>query len=282
MIAELLSFDHVIIIAVIAAAVGWALLNNKRPRIVGLALSREEYLTEKVEKLQAAQESLLRSNAQAQDDIARLKLELVEAKKRIAVLEAQVAWYEKEKAEDDAKLASATPPPKKNTLLVILGDDKDLYVDLVALRKVAAVKGFRLSRVYPATYDRIKDAIDRRRRDGNPVKYVHIAAHACENGVQLLDQRTGRTTLVSPSDLSDILGDVEVLVINGCESSVIGDNVGIPFVVTMREEVPHNDAKQFAEVFWSAIGNKLSPEEAYDQALDRVPNDVSEYAEFHS
>jgi hypothetical protein len=54
----------------------------------------------------------------------------------------------------------------------------------------------------------------------------------------------------------------------------------VPFVITMREQVNHDDAARFTEAFWTAIGTRTDPEDAFYEAIDKVPN-VQEFAQLH-
>jgi len=52
-------------------------------------------------------------------------------------------------------------------------------------------------------------------------------------------------------------------------------------VISMREEISHQDAAVFAEVFWMGIGENLNAEDAFDRALQRCSPVVAEFAELH-
>jgi hypothetical protein len=79
-----------------------------------------------------------------------------------------------------------------------------------------------------------------------------------------------------------LLDGVEILVIAGCESSEIGDLLGVvPYVVTMSNRVEHKDAAAFTRRWWSAIGRGLEPDEAWSEAIERSPSGMSEYVVRH-
>ena len=111
---------------------------------------------------------------------------------------------------------------------------------------------------------------------GDPIKYIHIAAHMSHEGIQL-------DRLVTVAELSEVLADAEILVLSGCRSDVMGDYLGVvPTVISMREQISHADAAVFTQVFWEEVakhyGNGAA---ALETTLERVPTNVAEFVELH-
>ena len=156
--------------------------------------------------------------ARLQGVVDTLVSQLAEAQQRIRSLELEVM--------DHGLTAVSTAQPK--TLLVVLGDDPSLEVDLAALRGVA---GLRVTRIMPATYAELKRTLERARRTHQDILLVHMAVHACTNGIQM-------DRLVSAVELSELLRGVQVLVIMGCRSAAVADLLTVvPHVVAFRRGI---------------------------------------------
>lgn len=172
---------------------------------------------------------------------------------------------------------------ERRRLLLVLGDDGStgahgarLHVDLAAMRAVRAKTGLEFVRVQDATPDKIGRHLDRARGMGSAFDYVHISAHGGGSGVVLGGQ------LVSWEWLSGVLDGVQVAVLASCDSSGIGDWLGVvPYVVSMAEGVGHEDAGRFTQAFWTEIGRGTAPADAFDVALDRCPAYVREFVIAH-
>lgn len=229
--------------------------------------TREAQLQRQVEELNATVRTLLMTDRERQKrieiletDLAVTRLDLAKAQGEIVRLQERLAIY-----ESGAGAKKATP----RALLVALGNDPELQVDLAALRGA----GLRITRLQPVTYDSLKSTLERARRQGKPIELVHMAVHAGPSGVQL-------DRIVSRLELSELLRNVTVLVVMGCFSSDLADFLPVvPTVVAFREAVPHSEAWQFALLFWSAIADGLTPEAAFDLAVERGPSAIGEYAE---
>jgi hypothetical protein len=216
--------------------------------------AEEARLTELERKLKYLQDEDIRKGQL----IATLQGELAAARERIRFLEGQQAVKPVMAVVDEAPL------------MVIIGDDPSLLVDLAALR---GVKGLRVTRLLPATHGSLKTTIERFRRQGKPLELVHFSVHAGPEGIRL--DRT-----VTPTELSELLRGVRIAVFMGCLTAEIGDLLAvIPAVVAFREPVPHDEAWQFSMLFWRAIGEGLTPAAAFDRAIERGPTAIGEYAE---
>lgn len=210
------------------------------------------------------------------------------AKERIAKLDAKVRKLLAERSEwkrlmhdhmrlreelENKGIVEATPV---TPLLAAIGSDAMLKLDEAALRAVRTETGMEFERIRDATLPAIKRRLDRERGYGRPFDKLHLAVHSAPDGIILSGQ------LVDAAALSEILDGVQVLLVAGCESSQIGDALGVvPYVITMNEAVGNADAAQFTKVFWTQIGKRKKPAEALRKALELAPSGMSEYVERH-
>ncbi len=161
-------------------------------------------------------------------------------------------------------------------LLVVLSPDAGMSVDLAALRGVRQSTGLSFKRLVGVSREVLARHLDRARFHGHPWRLVHMGVHSGPDGVVLGDG------VVSGAWLSEHMQGVEVLLLAGCSSDVIGDWLSVvPFVVTLSEDIPQDDAARLTAAFWSGIGSGLSPSDALLSALSRVPPSVAEYVERH-
>lgn len=265
----------VTLLMLVAGVSFWAgAMRRLRQAPVSMALTRREIDTLKAQVstllddlVEERRKRLELERALAEERGKRMELEnsLAEAQRRIQFLEM--------KLEGDGKLAGSS---KQQSLLVGIGSDDALRIDLAALRKVKRETGMLFTRLMPMTKRNLEAALENRRARGNPFRYVHLSLHAGPEGVICADG------LADGLWLSEHLQDVQVLVIAGCHGDEIGNLLGVvPFVVTMRENIEHKDAAIFTEVFWSQIGHGRNPEDAFYEALQRCPPAVAEFAELH-
>ena len=62
------------------------------------------------------------------------------------------------------------------------------------------------------------------------------------------------------------------------EGDSIGDWLGVvPHVITLSEDITHEDAAVLTQHFWHNIGLSMEPGAALDEALTHCPPAVSEY-----
>jgi hypothetical protein len=162
------------------------------------------------------------------------------------------------------------------TLLVCVGSDQVLALDLAVLRRVRAAAGLQFSRLLDPSRRKFADALRRERSFGRPVELLHMAVHASPDGVKFADG------LVDGDWLSERLDGVQVLLLAGCESDGIGDWLGVvPYVVTFGEALGNEDAAVLAQHFWQNIALDKEPGEALDEALRHCPPAVAEYVVRH-
>lgn len=161
-------------------------------------------------------------------------------------------------------------------LLVVVGADAALRVDLAALRSVKAQAGLAFHRLNNATREAVDRYLRRERSNGRGVRWVHMAVHASPEGVLLADGQ------VNGDWLSERLLGVQVLVLAGCNGDQVGDWLGVvPHVVTLGEEIGHGDAATLTEQFWLQMARGAEPARALEMALERCAPAVSEYVVRH-
>lgn len=225
--------------------------------------SREAQLERDVKQLRAALDLLTTDRLKDREKIEQLEAKLVTANDRIKELEIRLAQYEGSTKRNDKHL------------LVGIGKDAQLQIDLASLRAVKTKTGMGFTRIMPVTKERLHLTLANARTSGRPIRLLHLSVHA-EPEFIALDEK------VDAVWLSGELQDVQILVLAGCETSAVGTWLGVvPNVVTMLEAVRMDDAARFSEVFWTNIGLGKNSEDAFYDALDKVPA-VSEFAELHN
>lgn len=184
--------------------------------------------------------------------------------------------WQLEHPEHGTAASVAQKTEKRVPILACIGDDGMFEVDLTALRAVRTQTGLRFSRLYPVTLDSLERKLNSDRASGKAVRYIHFAVHSGPEGLVFGDG------IATGLWLSQRLSGVEVAVIAGCKSDVVGDLLGVVrAVVTMREDIRNSDAALFTEVFWTGIGNGMTVDQAFEEALDRCPPEVAEFVELH-
>lgn len=171
-------------------------------------------------------------------------------------------------------------PPNSATnirpLFAAIGSDAILRVDEAMLRAVEAATGMGFELLEDATFDTLKERLDRARGYGRGFDKLHLAVHSTPDAIMLSDGP------IDAIKLSRILRGVRVMLIAGCNSARLGDLLGVvPFTITMEEEVLSMDAARFSRWFWQSIGEGREPGEAVKIALDRAPSGMSEYVTKH-
>lgn len=180
--------------------------------------------------------------------------------------------------EDEAQKQAVSPSTAARvpTLLVCIGNDPALMVDLAMLRAVKRETGLHFHRIRNATRTAIEDHLRRERELGRPVRYLHLACHGGSQGILLADGMVGGEWL------STHLQGVEVLLLGACKGEMVGDWLAVvPWVVTFADALGHKDAAVVTRAFWTAIANGRSPEDALQVALEAAPPHVSEFVVKH-
>lgn len=172
--------------------------------------------------------------------------------------------------------AAAVTPRRTGSLLVVVGDDPQLRVDLAALRKVKRATGLTFHRLSDATSAAFDNYMRRERSKGHGVTLLHMAVHSSAAGVVFSDQ------VVDGNWLSERLMGVEVMLLAGCRGDSVGDWLGVvPHVVTLDDAISHQDAGTLTEHFWMNIARGVKPDLALELALQRCAPAVSEYVVRH-
>jgi len=209
------------------------------------------------------------------------------AQMRIADLERNQDWLleqyrivgtkatEMERQVDALKRGEPTAEETLPSLIVAIGSDATLRLDLASLRAVRTETGMEFQRIENATLGTLRQYINRARMSGRKFN-IHLAVHSGPKGVELGGQ------VIDSITLSEIFDGCGVLLIAGCESSEVGDFLGVvPYVITIAEKVTHENAAFFSRAFWTAIGKQMPPGPALREALQRAPSGMSEYVTRH-
>jgi hypothetical protein len=166
--------------------------------------------------------------------------------------------------------------PAGRTLLVCVGPDSALMLDLAALRTVRSATGLKFLRLLEATRPKFATALRRERSFGRPIELLHLALHASDQGIQFADG------VADGNWLSERLFGVRIVLLASCARDSVGDWLGaVPHVITLSEEIAHEDAAVLAQHFWHNIGLNMEPGEALDEALGHCPPAVGEYVVRH-
>lgn len=230
-------------------------LAMRRQRKLPAFENREMMLEKRVSDLE---DELQRTKA----TVATLQQLLYEKQTQIERLQAQIRQLEG---------TQKTARRSRQSMVIAYTDQKMLEEDLAALRGVTA---FRRDVIRHASRQDLRTLIDERRGQGQPVRYVHLAMHASEQGVAFADG------LADGLWMSETLMGVEVLVIAGCTSMRTASLTGsVPIVVSMRDEVDSAAARIFSRAFWGDIADGIDPEDAFYAAIDRSPTGLAEMVE---
>jgi hypothetical protein len=166
--------------------------------------------------------------------------------------------------------------PAGRTLLVCIGPDSALMLDLAALRAVRSTTGLAFKRIVDTSRPKFAGALRRERNLGRPVELLHLALHASPDGVEFADG------LADGNWLSERLFGVRIMLLASCRGDTIGDWLGVvPHVITLSEDITHEDAAVLTQHFWHNIGQSMDPGPALDEALTHCPPAVSEYVVRH-
>src|SRR3990167_7378492 len=235
------NLDIIIVLLVVA---GTFVVMRWLERKIGYRISESDY-ERKVEELEERVKWLLE--------------ELQLAKGRIRELE---------KAQQTPAPKAATTPAKP--LLFVCGPDNRLCeIDRQALRRT----GISFQRLYDATKTMISDELRRHRQDDNLYPWLHITAHANEEGIQLADG------LAPPAFWNDILSGVQVVFLAACQTANVADALaGMVTVVYVLEDIDNRDASDFTYAFWRRMREHGDPVQAYRQAVVEAPQ-IAEFTD---
>jgi hypothetical protein len=162
--------------------------------------------------------------------------------------------------------------PAGRTLFVCIGPDSALMLDLAALRAVRSATGLKFTRILDATRAKFTLALRRERNLGRPIELLHLALHASPAGVEFADG------VADGNWLSERLFGVRIMLLASCQGDSIGDWLGVvPHVITLSEEISHEDAAVLTQHFWHNIGLSMEP----GAALGHCPPAVGEFVVRH-
>lgn len=204
--------------------------------------------------------------------------QLLEQKQRIDFLIEQlqlsgVRIKELEKARDgnnDKGKEAERDQESFKSLLLICGSSAEMCdLDRIALRRAKV----SFQRLYHASRSMITDALRRRRQDGTPYRWVHVAAHADDAGVELADG------MADPAWWNETMIGIELVFLAACRTAKVADELaGMVTVISVTEEIENEIAQEFAYSFWKHMARLDSARDAYELALAEVP-EVQEYTE---
>lgn len=162
-------------------------------------------------------------------------------------------------------------------VLVVVGTDPEFDIDLSAFRGVREETGMRFTRLRNPTLKKLQDHLRILHVDyDGKLPNLHFSCHMSAQGIVLQD------TILSPSQLSEIITGAPNLFLAGCDSIEITSALSsIPYVLAVIEKVSNEDCLAAAVIFWTAIGHGYSAPEAFDEVCRRMPS-MSEQAYLRS
>lgn len=194
--------------------------------------------------------------------------------RRVVALEQERHNWQLETIQQSQERTSARPAL---SVVVVIGPDRELDVDLAVFRKLQAQGLVSFRRLRPGNSKALERYLERKRMDKHPTRYVHFSLHGNREGLLFEDG------VLTGIQLSELLQGVEVLFLDACYGDWVADLLGVvPVVVSLMEEIENRDAALLAEAFWGELAQTpTDPEGAYERALHRCPPVVSEFAELH-
>lgn len=204
---------------------------------------------------------------------------LLELEKHIAILTRErdalmVANLElKRKVEQDCGPSGRLT---QKTMLFISGEPLESAItqgDLEAIQRVRGPRGERLlyQRVINASKQDVVDAIQRGQDEHRPFRWLHIASHAGPEGIKLADGvANGKFWLEN-------LPGVRGVMLASCTNGRVADHfVGlVDFVVVVYEDIETRLAARFTHAFWENFLRLGNPDDAYNAAIEQVPQVAS-------
>lgn len=169
-------------------------------------------------------------------------------------------------------ISKATEYIAKPLLLLCSLESTNCDADRYALRR--AVVSFQ--RLFNATKSSVAAELRRRRQDGTLYKWLHVAAHADDSGIQLLDG------VADPHWWNEHLEGIEVVFLAACKTATVADALaGMTTVIFVLDEITHADAGDFTYAFWRRLKEHSDPRLAYQQAVSEVPQ-IAEYTDIRT
>jgi hypothetical protein len=215
---------------------------------------------------------VLDGEAHLQALVETLTSDLAAANRKIGELTAKLGQVQAELVEVKQMLAAYQGDRDNQTLLVGIGTDPQLEIDLSALRGVRGRKGpITIQRLIPVSADSLAHMLQTYRNRGRPIRWLHLATKATPKGIEMADG------LCTGTWLSGELSEVKALLLGGCETFEVGEMVAnVPLVATTLEKINHKDAMTVAGLFWQAVADELTPPEIEARCRQGLPNRLSE------
>jgi len=249
----LVNTDILIVIVVVVAVFGAMRWTEKK---WGHRFSESEYESKMTELEKRYEEKV----ADLEKRVRWLLDELEQAKARIRELE---------KTQTSAASHRNDMIPAK-PLLFICGPDMSLCeIDRQALRRV----GVSFQRLHMATRQAVENELRRRRQDNTLYPWLHVTAHASEDGILLTDG------IASPAFWNDMLPGVQVVFLAACQTASVADALaGMVTVIYVLEDIDNRDASDFTYAFWRRMREHGDPQRAYRQAVVEAPQ-IAEFTD---
>ena len=201
--------------------------------------------------------------------------------RKVEVLEERVKWLldelqlakarirDLERAQGNMVSAKVTAIPAKPLLFICGPDTRLCEIDRVALRRV----NISFQRLQAATQQTVSDELRRRRQDNTLYPWLHITAHAGEDGIHLADG------VAPPAFWNDVLSGVQVVFLAACQTGAVADALaGMVTVIYVLEEIDNRDASDFTYAFWRRMREHGDPVQAYRQAVVEAPQ-IAEFTD---
>lgn len=162
--------------------------------------------------------------------------------------------------------------PAKPLLLVCSMDETLCDVDRHALRRA----NISFQRLFRATKATIGAELRRRRQDGTLYPWLHITAHANEQGILLADG------IADPTWWNENMDGIKVVFLAACQTATVADSLaGLVTVIFVLEDIEHGNAGDFTYTFWRRMKEHGDPRLAYRQAITEVPG-LAEYTDIRT
>ena len=201
----------------------------------------------------------------------------IDCEQKILELEHRIAWLWAELQKAQARIQELEKGNETNELikplLLICGPDNHICdSDRHALRRA----NISFQRLLEATREKVMAELRRKRESGELYPWLHITAHAIEDGIALLDG------IAPPSFWNEALDGVEVVVLAACKSVKVADALaGMVTVIYITEDIGDRDASSFTYAFWRRMREHHDPEKAYRQAI-REATQVAEFTDIRT
>lgn len=224
-------------------------------------------IVELLDKVNQLEQDVLQKQIIIQENDAKYNA-LLHRVKEIEARNQELELYLYRLRQDGLDKNNITPTPR---LLLITPDPYTQQKDEIALTKA----GINYRRIAGATIDRVEQELRRARQQRRMYEYIMISGHANEAGFVMSDD-----VIVDSYWMNQNFAGVEILFLNGCKTTQVADDVinVADCVISLLEPIPTRVAQSFAESFWSGIEQDMTPQQAFDDALNIEPS-IRPYAD---